>query len=30
LFFALPLAITHNLRVGPSYFTAPTELHHGS
>jgi membrane protease YdiL (CAAX protease family) len=30
LFFALPLSITHNLRVGPSYFTAPTELRHGS
>jgi hypothetical protein len=30
LFFALPPSITHNLRVGPSYFTAPMELPHAS
>ncbi len=30
LFFALPLPITHNLRVGPSYFNAPTEFLHAS
>ena len=30
LFFALPASITHNLRVGPSYFAAAKELLHAS